>query len=136
MVFCVTQERQSGMYQISKEFSFSAAHHLDGLEVDHPCARMHGHNYVVRVIVRGEDLNHVGFVVDYRDLDPLKQWIDATLDHRVLNDVFNVNPTAENLSKEIATVVRDVCRIPATLSIRVAVSETPKTWAEFCGNHH
>src|SRR5215468_9371730 len=34
-------------YTISKFFEFSAAHHLTGLPDDHPCSRVHGHNYVV-----------------------------------------------------------------------------------------
>jgi 6-pyruvoyl-tetrahydropterin synthase len=41
-------------YTISKEFAFSAAHHLNGLPPSHPCSRVHGHNYVVRVVLRRE----------------------------------------------------------------------------------
>ena len=37
------------MFKISKEFYFSAAHALFGLPDDHPCTRLHGHNYVVTV---------------------------------------------------------------------------------------
>ena len=37
------------MYIISKEYHFSASHQLHDLPEDHPCHRLHGHNYVVEV---------------------------------------------------------------------------------------
>ncbi|HBX20870.1 MAG TPA: 6-pyruvoyl tetrahydrobiopterin synthase, partial [Porphyromonadaceae bacterium] len=64
------------MYKISKEFSFSAAHQLKGLPDDHPCSRLHGHNYVVRIHLRSEKLSENGFVRDYNDLKPVKSYID------------------------------------------------------------
>ena len=39
-----------------------------------------------------------GMVVDYYDLDPVKHFIDATIDHRHLNDVLPGEPTAERLA--------------------------------------
>ena len=62
-------------YVISKDFSFSAAHYLNGLDEEHPCSRMHGHNYIVRVELISDTLNAIGFVVDYRDLSPIKDWL-------------------------------------------------------------
>ena len=44
------------MYRITKEFHFSASHQLKDLPDDHPCARMHGHNYVVVIELAGEGL--------------------------------------------------------------------------------
>ncbi|MBD8387543.1 6-carboxytetrahydropterin synthase QueD [Dysgonomonas sp. BGC7] len=113
------------MYKISKQFSFSASHILEGLPEEHPCSRLHGHNYVVTVHLRAEKLNAVGFVKDYRELDNVKQYIDNTLDHRHLNDVFDFNPTAENIAKYLYDVFRkDLSELYA-----VEVSETPKTTA-------
>lgn len=37
------------MFRITKEFHFSASHQLCRLPVDHQCARLHGHNYIVVV---------------------------------------------------------------------------------------
>lgn len=42
------------MRTLSKEFHFSAAHRLEGLQEGHPCGRMHGHNYIIRVFLIGE----------------------------------------------------------------------------------
>ncbi|MGQ7847473.1 6-carboxytetrahydropterin synthase QueD [Granulosicoccus sp. 3-233] len=116
------------MFTISKQFHFSASHQLLGLTEDHPCSRLHGHNYVVEVELQAQELNQHGFVRDYHDLKELKTWIDETFDHRHLNDHFGDTPsTAENL----ALAIYNWCieRWPETTATRV--SETPKTWAEY-----
>jgi 6-pyruvoyltetrahydropterin/6-carboxytetrahydropterin synthase len=116
------------MFRISKEFQFSASHRIDGLPEDHPCARLHGHNYVVRVELAAPELDRVGFVRDYRELAPLKDYIDATLDHRHLNEVLGDNcVTAEHLARHLYAWC--AARWPETSA--VSVSETPKTWAEY-----
>ena len=100
------------MYRITKEFHFSASHHLSHLPDGHQCARLHGHNYVVVVELSAETLNADGFVRDYGELKPLKQYIDAAFDH-------------------MARHFYDWCaaRWPETAAVKV--SETPKTWAEY-----
>lgn len=113
------------MYKISKQFSFSASHILMGLPNEHPCARLHGHNYVVTVHLKAESLNQVGFVLDYRELDSIKNYIDTRLDHRHLNDVFDFNPTAENIAKALFDIF--ITSVPQLYAIEV--SETPKTTA-------
>ncbi|TLQ47789.1 6-pyruvoyl trahydropterin synthase family protein [Streptomyces marianii] len=118
------------MLTISKEFHFSASHQLDRLPEGHPCARMHGHNYilVIELTSAPDELTDAGFVRDYRDLAEFKDWIDSALDHRHLNDcVPGRNPSAE----QIAMWVHETWspRIPELSAVRV--SETPKTWAEY-----
>lgn len=115
------------MFTISKEFAFSASHQLKGLSEDHPCSRLHGHNYVVKVALAGE-LDEVGFVRDYRDLSVFKEWLDRYFDHRHLNDVLPFNPTAEHMAEFLYRVLRDECGIQTSA---VSVSETPKTWATY-----
>ncbi len=116
------------MYRICKEFHFSASHQLKQLPDDHPCARFHGHNYVVSVELASESLNSVGFVRDYRELGALKSLIDDTLDHRHLNEVLGDDGVT---AEQIARYFYDWChaRWPETVAVRV--SETPKTWAEY-----
>jgi len=114
------------MYIISKEFHFSASHILNGLKDNHPCKRLHGHNYVVTFYFKSEQLNEVGFVIDYRDLDPIKKYLDDVLDHRHLNDIIpDINPTAENIAKQLY----DTFHSQFPLLFKVEVSETPKTKA-------
>lgn len=74
-----------------------------------------------------DHLNEVGFVMDYGEMRPLKEWIDATLDHRHLNDLCDFNPTAENFARYIF----QWCRAEKWPVVRVGWSETPKTWAYY-----
>jgi 6-pyruvoyltetrahydropterin/6-carboxytetrahydropterin synthase len=121
------------MYTISKEFHFSASHQLIGLPEEHPCSRLHGHNYVVTVELTSIGLNKVGFIVDYRDLEPIKQFIDNTLDHRHLNDIFKFNPTAENMAKFFFKKFRKDLKF--LLISAVIVKETDKTAARYTLSH-
>lgn len=116
------------MYHISKEFHFSASHQLVNMPVGHPCARLHGHNYVVRLELASEQLDEYGFVVDYTALKPFKDYIDERLDHRHLNEVLaSDRPTAELLARHLY----DWARLRWPQVCAVAVSETPKTWARY-----
>ena len=114
---------------ISKEFHFSAAHVLMGLNDGHPCGRLHGHNYIIRVFLKGEP-NKDGFVLDYNYLKPIKDWIDSTLDHQNLNDVFySMQPSVELMSKTIF----DKFKIDFPLLHAIEMSETPKTNCRYEG---
>ncbi|MBX2870337.1 MAG: 6-carboxytetrahydropterin synthase [Acidiferrobacterales bacterium] len=116
------------MFTIAKEYHFSASHQLVGLGEDHPCARLHGHNYVVIVELRSDALNSHGFVKDYRDLDQLKIYIDEKFDHRHLNDVLgDAFVTAELIAKHFY----DWCRNLWPEVVAVRVKETAKTMAEY-----
>lgn len=116
------------MYRITKRFDFSASHQLRGLPEDHQCARLHGHNYSVILELRDPGVDNVGFVVDYGELKPFKEYIDSHLDHRNLNDIFEFNPTAENLAR--ALFIKAYEFWPMKLSA-VRVKETEKTEAEY-----
>ncbi|MGR9073195.1 MAG: 6-carboxytetrahydropterin synthase QueD [Gammaproteobacteria bacterium] len=115
------------MYTISKKFNFSASHVIEGLPEQHPCSRLHGHNYTVELKLLSETLNQVGFVVDYNELSAFKKIIDDELDHRHLNDIVPGPATAENIAKYLydraKAIWPEVCA--------VSISETPNTWAEF-----
>ncbi len=115
------------MYTIIKQFSFSASHVLENLPEGHPCARLHGHNYVVELVLEGLELDESGFVRDYRDLAPFKTFIDEKLDHRHLNDIMDGPTSAENLARFLYEFAHGLW--PEVTAVRV--SETPKTWAEY-----
>ncbi|MDR0844143.1 MAG: 6-carboxytetrahydropterin synthase [Tannerella sp.] len=111
------------MYKISKQFSFSASHILNLLEPSHPCARMHGHNYLITVHLKSETTDQYGFVKDYKALRIVKNFIDERLDHRHLNDVVPGHPTSENIAKYLFDTFKPV--IPELYAVEV--SETPQT---------
>ena len=111
------------MYKISKQFFFSASHVLDFLPEDHPCARLHGHNYIVTVHLKSETLDEYGFVKDYKSLKTVKQFINETLDHRHLNDRIPGPPTSENIARFLYEQFKP--EIPELYAVEV--SETPQT---------
>ena len=122
----------AGLYRIAKSFSVEAAHQLGGLPDNHKCGRVHGHSYAVEVIIASGCLVGPGFVIDFGELDPLKQHLAQTFDHRLLNDVLAVQPTSEN----VARVIWEWCAAELPLSHgafveAVRVSETATTWAEY-----
>lgn len=126
-------KKTSNLFTISKEFHFSASHRLEGLAPEHPCSRLHGHNYIYKVTIKSPHLNEVGFVLDYKALEPIKRWVDDTLDHKHLNDVLDFNPTAELQAQKLAEYARQILGdlLPEGALIEAAVSETPKTWSTY-----
>lgn len=120
------------MFSISKEFAISASHQLEGLPNDHPCTRLHGHNYLIRVTLSADYLDRVGFILDYGDLDPFARWLSMHVDHRHINDVIpHLNPTAEHLAAYLHKEFCSSVRLPEDVRVLMAVSETPKTWASY-----
>lgn len=118
------------MFFIWKEFKFSASHQLNGLPDDHQCSRLHGHNYTIEVELAHDHLDDTGFIVDFGLLKPIKEYIDNTLDHRHLNDIFNFNPTAELMAQHLHATFKAI--FPMIVAVRV--KETDTSWAEYRAN--
>lgn len=127
----------TGMYRVSKEYSFDSAHRLIQ-NYQGKCAHLHGHTWKVRLQCSSWILNGFGFVRDFSDFKPVKEWIDAELDHGVLvsqddrdlifyleqtkqrHFITPANPTSENLCKLIFEKAREL-GIPVTA---VEIDET------------
>lgn len=118
------------MFRISKEFTFEAAHHLPHLPEGHPCKRVHGHSYKVALVLEAPHLNADGFVIDFRELDVFKSWVDTSLDHRDLNVVLPCKTTSEQIAQFIFGQWRKRFNGAVAL-VSVRVCETGKTWAEY-----
>ncbi len=90
------------MYEIEVRQAFEAAHIINGY--DGKCARLHGHNWEVVAIVRGEKLDALGMLIDFKIVKAQLKKILDEFDHRFLNDLepfAEENPTAENLARKI-----------------------------------
>jgi 6-pyruvoyltetrahydropterin/6-carboxytetrahydropterin synthase len=119
------------MYTITKDFTFAAAHKLDGLPESHQCSRLHGHNYIVTIVLSHNSIDNVGFVMDYGELKPFGDWIDTHLDHRYLNEVLNFQTSAELLATHLCDIAVEVLNIPKNTILSMTVCETPKTSATY-----
>ncbi len=95
------------MFEIRKSAEFAAAHSLR--DYDGPCARNHGHNYKVEVVIRGEDLDPQRMLLDFTALERVLRPLIERVDHRNLNQVppfDTINPTAEAVAAWIHRELR------------------------------
>lgn len=92
-----TNQKRKHMYYVQKTMEISAAHQLS-LDYESKCQNLHGHNWIVVVHCRAKELNQNGMVEDFT---LIKQRIEKILDHKNLNEIFEFNPTAENMAKWI-----------------------------------
>jgi 6-pyruvoyltetrahydropterin/6-carboxytetrahydropterin synthase len=126
---------------VGRRESFNAAHQLcdpalseeENRRLFGKCANLHGHNYVLEVVVAGEIDPASGYVLDLKLLsEVIGRQIISDVDHRNLNiDVpwlKGLIPTAENLARAFWERLQP--ELPAGLLRSVRVWETDKNWAE------
>lgn len=106
------------------EHYFSAAHRLFGYNGN--CANLHGHNYRLKLGIRSDSLDQLGFSIDFRSVKQhILEKIDALIDHScILNEndpmamIFTKiedgpiklrllpnNPTVENITEYLIPVI-------------------------------
>jgi 6-pyruvoyltetrahydropterin/6-carboxytetrahydropterin synthase len=126
---------------VSRRESFNAAHQLrdprlsdaENRRLYGKCANLHGHNYVLEVVVAGQIDHATGYLMDLKELSRLiARRIIEDVDHRNLNTdvpwLQGVIPTAENLA--VAFWQRLRSDLPAGSLRSVRLWETDKNWAE------
>lgn len=107
--------------ELRKTFQFEAAHLLPHLPETHKCRRLHGHSFRAEIVLSGEVVPELGWVMDYAEISRVFKPIWEQLDHRYLNEVAGLeNPTSEN----IAVWIWDRLRPQLPLLIEVVVAET------------
>ena len=123
-------------WKLVTEFTFDSAHYIK--DYNGPCGRMHGHTYKVKIEAISSKLHsseycpHPVMVADFRSLRWAKK--DVTkggLDHCILNEVMP--PEYETTAEMIAKYIYDETKkkLPEGVKIKVAVSETANSWAEY-----
>jgi 6-pyruvoyltetrahydropterin/6-carboxytetrahydropterin synthase len=121
------------MYEVSIDEEFSAAHALRGYKGK--CENLHGHNWKVEVYVRGERLDEIGMLVDFRELKAATRRVMNHLDHRNLNELKpfdnEMNPSSEHLAGFILHEVAAQINNERVKVYKVRVWETPSTSATY-----
>ena len=103
------------MIELSQEFTFDAAHFLEGAP---EYRRMHGHSFYVEVTLRGEPDPETGFLRDLGEVQRALGEIREMLDHRLLNDIEGLGkPTLENLARYI--YVRAQAALPEVTRVKL-----------------
>ena len=115
------------MWELTKSFTFEAAHALAGTTLGHASEEIHGHSFRAEVTIRGTPDPATGMVLDLGLLDQSIAEVRKMLDHKLLNKVEAIGPpTLENISRFIwervqragdvtkVSVHRDSCRESCT----------------------
>jgi len=103
------------MIELSQEFTFDAAHFLEGAP---EYRRMHGHSFYAEVTLRGEPDPDTGFLRDLGEVHRALSEIREMLDHRLLNDIEGLGkPTLENLARYI--YVRAKAALPEVTRVKL-----------------
>lgn len=120
------------MYTARVEEWFAAAHFLENFHGK--CENLHGHNYRVRVTVKGSILDEGGMLCDFGILKSALKIVFKKIDHTNLNDLSffsDGNPSAERIAEYIFIEMEKELNIkPAELSL-VEVFETQKHVASY-----
>jgi 6-pyruvoyltetrahydropterin/6-carboxytetrahydropterin synthase len=114
-------------YELMVETTFDAAHQLVGYEG--PCEKLHGHTWKVQVFIKGNKLNKLGMMMDFKEVKLMVQFAVFKLDHTNLNILpyfRKVNPTSENVAKYIFDQVSKKADVS-----KVTVFESPTTSASY-----
>lgn len=115
------------------EETFAAGHALRGYRGK--CENPHGHNYRVRVHLRGEALDGIGLLYDFRDLKQSLRVLVERFDHQFLNDLEDfrqANPSAENIAKRFYDGLKpSMAATPAVRLAAVTIYETDTTAATY-----
>jgi 6-pyruvoyltetrahydropterin/6-carboxytetrahydropterin synthase len=87
------------MYTTSKSFGFAATRTLFGFPVDHPNTQSREHVFSVTFELTSVSLNKHGYIIDLDKLVSIDNLILCYLENKNLNQVFQFNPTNENMAK-------------------------------------
>ncbi len=120
------------MYELTVKVTFSAAHSLR--DYNGPCSNVHGHNWLVEVVVTGEELQPNGMLVDFADIKEVASEVLSRLDHTNLNEVppfDKTNPTSENLAKWLFEELGGRINTDALKITRVNVREAETSCASY-----
>ena len=122
------------MYYARVEAEFSAAHFLS--HYHGKCENLHGHNYKVRLWVKGVELDQGGMLADFSLLKKALNEALSFLDHSNLNDmeIFQNDPSAERIAKFVFEEVRKklpAAGVESSLIHAVDVFENSRSMARY-----
>ena len=105
--------------EITKRFTFEAAHYFGHMPEGHGYRRMHGHSYEVEIAIVGAPDPESGWVADFEAVGSAMDVVRDQLDHNLLNEISGLeNPSLENVSQWIAGQLKGA--FPGLASVRVS----------------
>lgn len=120
-------------YELNKDFQFAAAHYIPHADAG-KCQNMHGHTYFTNVTIAGDDLDHTGFLVNFKRI---KDLIHKRFDHRMMNEDTKFSdqdaeyfPTTEVVARTIYEIIQEYLNnLPNKPNcVQVYLRETPTSY--------
>ncbi|WP_191567428.1 6-carboxytetrahydropterin synthase QueD [Metabacillus idriensis] len=127
------QTNHNYKYELNKDLHLSAAHFIPDDSAG-KCKEVHGHNYHINLTIVGNELNEVGFLVDFKKL---KDIVHKRYDHSLLNNFEEFNnssyPTTEQFAKAIHERVSEYLSALSNspVCMQVFVRETPTSYVVY-----
>ncbi|HHE40192.1 MAG TPA: 6-carboxytetrahydropterin synthase [Candidatus Cloacimonetes bacterium] len=115
------------MFIINIKSNFSAAHNLVGYKGN--CAKVHGHNWNVRLALRCNKIDEVGMTIDFKILKKDFNNLLSEFDHENLNTLEcfkDNNPTSESIAQKIFEKAKLVFNNESSSVFEIEVSESEK----------
>ncbi|GAB3053066.1 6-pyruvoyl trahydropterin synthase family protein [Virgibacillus ainsalahensis] len=121
------------VYELNKDFHFAAAHYVPHDDAG-KCKYTHGHTYFTNITIVGDELDHTGFLVNFK---AIKDLIHKRFDHTTINEDphFSDNqadffPTSEVVARTIYEIIQEHLNILPNQPkcLQVYLRETPSSY--------
>jgi len=113
--------------------TFSGAHRLRNYRGK--CERLHGHNWKVKVTIRGNKLEEkTEILMDFTKLKKILNEILSKLDHKYLNEIHpfkKINPSSENIAIYIYEQLKNKIKNKSCKVFKVDVWENETNCASY-----
>ncbi|KRG13797.1 6-carboxytetrahydropterin synthase QueD [Lederbergia galactosidilytica] len=120
-------------YELNKDFHFAAAHYIPHEDAG-KCQQVHGHTYFANITIVGDELDHTGFLVNFKII---KDLIHKRFDHAALNNdqafsdyVADQFPSTEVVARTIYEIVQQYLDSQSNcpVCLQVFLRETPTSY--------
>jgi 6-pyruvoyltetrahydropterin/6-carboxytetrahydropterin synthase len=119
-------------FELNKDLVVASAHYIPHEEAG-KCRFVHGHNYTINLTIVGDNVDDLGFLVNFSDL---KKVVSDKYDHKTLNNLSDFSrtpPSTELFARQIMTdVAYELGKLPHNpRCIQVIVRETDSSYVRY-----
>lgn len=122
------------MFTLCVKDSFSAAHRLE--DYHGKCEELHGHNFQVEALFKGQRPDQGGMVIDFKILKDHLRGVLEALDHKYINEIpfFHERASSsEYLAMYIFDKLKKVIKETTVTVAEVRVWESETAWVAYGG---